>query len=156
MYVRSMSTPFRSDRSFTPVTRLRDHTSIGHFLPSSGQERVVSLANGGPISGNPCYDSPGWTRDSPLPAGPYRLRYPTDHVSHETGHCDLRSSLSIAPGTEHLPKRTRDAAIAGEFAELADLLNSNANELDEFRSFLDSNGYVKFTYHKSKQSISSV
>jgi len=59
-------------------------------------------------------------------------------------------------GAEHVPRRTRESAIAGEYVELVDLMNNMTNDCDEFKSMIDAQGNVNFRYQKTKKSIMNV
>lgn len=59
-------------------------------------------------------------------------------------------------GAEHVSRRTRESAIAGEYIELIDLMNCISSDNDEFKSVIDAQGNVNFRYQRAKRSIVNV
>jgi hypothetical protein len=60
-------------------------------------------------------------------------------------------------GTEHVPTRSAESAVNGEFIDLIDFVNSSisVSETDEFKTFIDECGNVNFKYQRNKKAITS-
>ena len=157
------------DDSFGAIPRARPSgamlgADVFGYPPSSLHGTLANMVPSRQYHDGLAADRPPFLRRPPPGSGsnavthdhPQRLIF-DEYPRHRLLPSDFDFGAIPTPsrGTEHVDEKTKGAALRGEYLDLADVLNVNAINDSEFKTFVEADGTLSVKCTRSKRAISS-